>query len=246
MGANFMPDEPKPLEVLSAARAETLTAKDGSRLTLDLVPPITQVELKELESGLGRPIPADVRDLLLECRGFRFAPVGEIDFSGQGMSVETFFATLPILADGSGNFWVLDLETGGRGGGPVLFWCHDPAVMVIQSPTLSAFLRQVVEVGRAEHNDKLGWVRKERSRQIWANDPYLVPRHEVRDSNDPVIAAFARSLSDSYSIADLRKAEIGSGLSWGKSDSAMKRYGSELLFAVERQKSLFNKIFRRP
>jgi hypothetical protein len=46
------------------------------------------------------------------------------------MSVEAFFRSVPILADGYGNFWILDAHT--EDWGPVYFWCHDPAVAVIQ------------------------------------------------------------------------------------------------------------------
>ena len=240
-----MPDETLPLEILKGARAETLTAKDGSHLTLDLMPPLTQSEVKQLESVLERPIPADVRDLLLACRGFAFRPIGTIDFTGREMSVETFFATMPVLADGSGNFWVVDIESGGSRSGPVLFWCHDPAVMVIQAPTLSAFLRQIIEIGQAGHNDLLTWVQRERSQRIWADDSYLMPSKAARDSSDPLLSAFARTLPDSFYIADLRKAEIGSGLSWGKSVSGVRRYGSKLLFAIEKKRSLFDRVFGR-
>jgi len=46
------------------------------------------------------------------------------------------------------------------------------------------------------------------------------------------------------------KTEYGSGFSWGKSDSDPRRYGDELIFAVERKKGplrrgLFQRLFRR-
>jgi cell wall assembly regulator SMI1 len=217
---------------------------DGTAVEIHLQPPLAQKELAQLEAETGRKLPPDLRELLLLCRGFEFPPAGTVDFSGRDMSVEIPFASMPVLADGNGNFWVVDIESE-QHMGPVMFWCHDPAVMVIQAPTLSEFLQQIVDIGRAGHTDLLAFIREERSRKIWTADPYLIPAEGARKSADPDLAAFGAELADSFFVADLRKREIGSGFSWGKSDAAIRRFKDKLIFGIEKKKSLLGKLFRR-
>jgi SMI1 / KNR4 family (SUKH-1) len=233
-----------PWEILQSALRETLTDAGRTPLEIRLLPPLSQGELAQLETELGRKLPADLRELLVLCRGFEFSPVGTVDFSGGEMSVAIPFAAIPVLPDGSGNFWVVDIEPEERSGS-VMFWCHDPAVMVIQAPTLSEFVQQALGIGRPGHSDPLTFIKEERSRQIWADDPYLVRAAEARESADPDLAAFATELSGDFYIADLRKREIGSGFSWGRTDSDVRRFKDKLIFGIEKKTSLFGKLFRR-
>ena len=234
----------QPWEILQSALRETRTDADGTPLEIRLLPPLSQGELTQLETELGRKLPADLRELLVLCRGFEFSPAGTVDFSGAEMSVAIPFAAIPVLPDGSGNFWIVDIESEEHSG-PVMFWCHDPAVMVIQAPTLSEFLQQALGIARPGHSDPLTFIQEERSRQIWADDPYLAPAAEARKSADPDLAAFAKELADDFYIADLRKCEIGSGFSWGKTNSDVRRFKDKLIFGIEKKTSLFGKLFRR-
>jgi hypothetical protein len=243
-GSSIPEPRQAPKDLLQAALAEELTDRYGSRLKIALFPPVTQQDLEQFEADSGNPVPQEIRELLQFCGGFEFPPVGKVDFLGRDMSVETPFASMPILADDCGNFWVVDLESGGNWG-PVMFWCHDPAVVVVGARNLSDFMQQIFEIGRPQHLDNLAFVQKERSHQIWKDDPYLVSAIAARESNDSVLSAFARSLTDAFYIADLRKVASGAGFSWGKSISGLKRNGTELMFAVEKKKSLFRKLFRR-
>jgi len=230
--------ENKPWDVLQSA------LKAG--LPISLLPPLSQDEVAQFETELGRKLPADFREILVLCRGFQFQPFGTIDFSGQDMSLETPFASTPILADGYGNFWVVDLAPE-QHTGAVMFWCHDPAVMVIQAPTLSDFLQQIMDIGKPSHTDLLAFIRKERSHQIWTTDPYLMPAEETH-SADTDLATFIKELAAGrFYIADLRKCEIGSGFSWGKTDSDIRRFKDKLIFGVEKKekKSIFGKLFGR-
>src|SRR6185503_731874 len=127
--------------------------------------------------------------------------MGTVDFLGRGMSVETFFKSVPILADGLGNFFVLDAQSRQDSGGPVLFWCHDPPVAVVQAPTLAGFIEQVLSGDENALTD----TREQATMRIWSGDPYLVPVEQARESDDVVVAAFAKGLPDGYGVADLRK-----------------------------------------
>ena len=225
-----------PRQVIESAISE--------RLAIDLLPAASPREVDELERDLGRHVPPDVRDLLSLTTGFEFAPVGSVDFLGRDMSVETYFRSVPILADHFGNFWVVDAEPESGEWGPVLFWCHDPAVLVVQAATLGEFLDQVFHLGRPGNRDALEAVREERSAEIAADDPYLVSAEQARRSSEPLVAEFAADLPDSACVADLRGAEVGAGLSWGGRYSDLSRHAGELLFSVRRQSRL-ERLFRR-
>src|SRR3954470_14261124 len=112
----------KPWEILQSALKETLTDADGTPLEIRLLPPLSTDELAQLETEMGRTLPADLRELLVLCRGFEFSPVGVVDLSGGEMSVAIPFAAIPVLPDGSGNFWVVDIEPKEEHSGPVMFW----------------------------------------------------------------------------------------------------------------------------
>jgi hypothetical protein len=226
----------KPRQVIESAL--------GEQLAIDLLPAARPREVDELERELGRRVPPDVRDLLSLTTGFEFAPVGSVDFLGRDMSVETFFRSVPILADHYGNFWVVDAEPVSGEWGPVLFWCHDPAVLVVQAATLGDFLEQIFDLGRPVNRDALNAVREEHSAEIARDDPHLISAEQARRSSEPIVAAFAADLPDSAYVADLRGADVGMGLSWGGRYSDLTRHGGELLFGVRRT-SRMGRLFRR-
>lgn len=147
-----------------------LTDSNGNVYRIDLLEPATKVQLEQLHRKVGpRPLPSEFLDVLELTSGFKFVPMGELDFLGRNMSVETFFRSLPILQDGVGNFWVIDMEAGSDVLGPIIFWCHDPPVAVIQAPTLTVFLEQVFGLRRRTHKNMLEFT-KDRCHQIWRHD----------------------------------------------------------------------------
>ena len=220
-------------QTIETATKEVLTDSSGNVCRIGLLEPATKVQLEELYRKFGpRSLPSEFLDLLELTSGFEFVPVGRMDFLGRDMSVETFFRSLPILGDGLGNFWVIDMEAGSNVLGPVIFWCHDPPVAVIQAPTLAAFLEQVFDLGRRPHENMLKFT-NDRCHQIWRDD-YLMPVELARKSQDEELATFASSLPKSFYLADLRHADTGAGFSWGKSNSDVRRAGPALIFGVER------------
>jgi hypothetical protein len=221
---------------------ETLEAARRDQ-QIELLPPVTTGQLTEFQRLVETPqMPPEIVELLRFASGFESNAFGTVDFLGRNMSVETFFRSAPILADGCGNFWIVDLASDEGAWGPVLFWSHDPAVAVIQASNLADFLQQILDVGRAGRPDALTFVRKVSSRRIWSDDPYLVPVSEARAQGDRIVAAFATTLPNSFSVADLRQVEIGSGFSWGRGDADVRRDGARLLFGVERKKSFIQRL----
>jgi hypothetical protein len=176
--------------------------------------------------------------------GFDFAPVGTVDFLGRGMSVETFFRSIPILADGYGNFWILDAEAGDPFAGPVLFWCHDPPVVVVHAATLAQFFRELFTLD-VKGRSQVFVTAQEMAGRIWSAGTNLIPVTEATRLNDRDMAEFARGLPPSSLIADLRGNEPGTGFSWGKSVTDPKRHGSAALFAIEPKKPIWSRLFHR-
>jgi hypothetical protein len=77
------------------------------------------------------------------------SPAAKVDVTGRGMDYEhrdVFPLGLPIAADGAGNFWVLDLTAREMAAAAVFFACHDPPIVLYQSPGLGHFLREVVKM----------------------------------------------------------------------------------------------------
>ena len=224
-------------QTIEAATKEVLIDGSGNVCRIGLLEPATKTQLEELHRQFGsRSLPPELLDLLELTAGFDFEPVGKMDFLGSDMLVETFFKSLPVLGDGLGNFWLIDMEAGTDVLGPVIFWCHDPPVALIQAPTLAAFLEQVFDLGRRPQKNMLEFT-KDRCHEIWRDD-HLMPVRLARRSEDEELATFARSLPDAFYLADLRHADIGAGFSWGRSSSDLRRAGPALIFAVERPRLL--------
>ena len=68
---------------------------------------------------------------------------------------------------------------------------------------------------------------------VWQSDPGLIT-HAAALTGDPVLAAFAETLDESFKISDLRDAPIGMGFAWGRHgpDSHVLRHGLDPIFAV--------------
>ena len=221
------------LDVLEAATKERLSDRAGNPATVRLLAAASEDQLEALHRTARAGIPPELRQLLRVTSGFEFPAIGRVDFLGREMAVETWFSAVPILGDDCGNFWILDLERSDQLGA-VIYWCHDPPVAVMQAPTLAAFFQQIFASSRPPHDDALTFVKRTCTARIWAKDPFLVPAAQARESHDEELSRFAQSIPSSYYLADLRSGETGSGFSWGKSASDLKRAGPALIFGVER------------
>jgi len=190
--------------------------ENASRLVA-LLPGLSEQELAQFRKQLGGSIPADIEELLLYSAGFDYKPIGTARFTGtEGFEfVEVFPRSVPLLPDGFGNFWVVDISPESGEWGCVFYACHDPAVIVVQAQELGTFLSQVLDPSPSNPRNTLNYVRKEAVTRIWKDDPWLVSVHDARSIEDPVVSSFARQLPDNFGLADLRPREVGSGFSWG-------------------------------
>jgi hypothetical protein len=204
-----------------------------------VLPGLSKQELAQFQIQLGASIPPDIEDLLLYTAGFEFSPgfrhnpVGIVDFAGCGFGFEEMFpCSVPLLADGIGNFWVVDVDPSSGSWGAIFFACHDPAVVVMQAPELATFLLQVLEPDEGAPKATLDQIRNEAASRIWKDDPWLISLPEARGSPDSVVSNFAKQLPEDFRVADLRGRVVGSGFSWGVrgSNAIVQRAGGELVF----------------
>jgi cell wall assembly regulator SMI1 len=230
-------------EAIENGLQESFKDAKGNAYQLRLRPGFSQTQVEELEERLAVPLPKEARDLLAFTAGFNFEPFGEVNFSAKEMFglEEILPLGLTIATDGAGNDWVIDIKKDTGEWGPVVFMSHDPPVAVIQAPHLAGSIEQVFDLGRPERKSQLDSVSKTAAHRIWSDDPYLLDLGPSRASSDSALAEFSKQLPQTFRVADLRALQIGSGFAWGRGgpNSAIKRYGSELLFGVETKKSFF-------
>jgi hypothetical protein len=225
-------------ELVQSADGMSMEDEDGDVERLRLSPGLTPSELAELEKTLPCSLPQEVRDLLSFSRGFENGPVESVCFSGLpgGFGLEEVFPSpLPIAHDGFGNYWIVDLNSGSTSWSPILYACHDPPVIVYQTSSLEHFIREILRFANPPHASELDEVHEQAADRIWRHNPGAIPAHELRDASDSTLRAFARSLSDSFFVIDMRSARPGDGFSWGRFGPRTRvvRHGTDLLFGYE-------------
>jgi len=243
-----------PKEAIERALMERFTDEGGEPLSVHLSPGLSTEEITAFEPRFPRPLAVDIRDLLAFTSGFEFGPLGtHLDFCGDhpwgNEQGKTSPLGVPLVGDGYGNFWVVDVRGDTGEWGPVVFCCHDPPVVMIQATSLAGFIDQIFDLGRPDRESALDSLREKSVDRIWGEDPYLVTLDAARASPDPVVATFARELPEDFRVVDLRVVEVGSGFCWGASgpDTVVKRCRWELLFGVEHRakKGLLSRLFAR-
>jgi hypothetical protein len=84
---------------------------------------------------------------------------------------------------------------------------------------------------------------------VWRKNPGVITHASALASSDPDIQIFAAGLEASFDLIDLRDAQIGMGLSWGRygPKTEVKRFGSKPIFAYSRPEKtgLFSRLFGR-
>jgi cell wall assembly regulator SMI1 len=134
-----------PINEIARAQTAELVDEDGDAIELDLERGLSDAGVDAFEEELGVALPGELRDLLAYATGFS-GVLDSVDFTGRGYDVELaeiFPSGLPIAGDGFGNFWVADLTPQPRDVVAVFFACHDPAVILLQSPSIGHFLHEV-------------------------------------------------------------------------------------------------------
>jgi cell wall assembly regulator SMI1 len=222
------------VEEIRRAQAAELWDKKGRRVALDVEAGLEAGEIDAVAAEAGVPLPRELRAVLAHTAGI-FGGFDAIDFTGRSFDFgdeEIFPASLPIAHDGSGNHWVLDLAPEEEDVAPVFYACHDPPVVVYQSPDLARFLHEVFRSYEPPHHSLVERVHEDDVFRIWREDPDLIDRAAALAADDE-LRAFAEELDERFSFVDLREPEVGMGFAWGRFGprTALRRHGRSRLFA---------------
>ena len=236
---------------LRSLRGRRLRDEDGREHVIELLPPAGEAELARLAASLPGPLPDDVREALLVSTGLANGPLESfslLDLEGFGLE-EAFPSAYSIAHDGSGNFWVLDLLPGTVAWGPVFYACHDPPVIAWQAESVERFLLDVVAMWEPGARSPVSLVHNEIVHRVWREHAGLRPITEVTASGDPVLSEFGGTLPDSALVADLRRASVGDGFSWGRFGprTEIRRAGHAHVWALippERKPGLWQRLFK--
>jgi hypothetical protein len=237
------------VDIIRNSSGMRMVDEDGNEEKLLLLPPATTAELATLEAEIPCAIPSHIRDLLAVTRGFDNGPLESVDFAGipSGFGVDEIFPhALPFAHDGYGNYWVADLHPDSLDWAPIYFACHDPPVIVFQSPSLEHFVSEFLRFANPPHESELDSVHEIATMKIWRENPLAIPAAAARKSSDSSLATFASTLDDSYLVVDLRRARVGDGFSWGRfgSRTNIVRNGRDPIFAYE-AKSRWQRLLGR-
>jgi len=239
-----------PFEVIRRAQATRLVGEDGDEVELELAPALAPADIERLEDEVGVPLSRELRALLGCTAGIDGGPLQTIDFTGRSLSLgapETFPSGHPIAGDGFGNFWVLDLTPDGAETAPVFFVCHDPPVILYQSPDIGEFLHEAFRMLVPPHASAVDDVHEDRLFNVWADNPGTLD-HSAALAGDARLCAFAAELDDRFTFVDLRSSPVGMGFSWGRYGprTDVRRHGHERLFAYaapEKRPGLLRRVF---
>jgi hypothetical protein len=242
-----------PIEAVQDGVAGELENEDGEKVRVLAKPGLPEAEIVAFEKELPGRLPAEIRELLEFTSGLEpgVGPVELVDFRGRTGGFEytgAFPCSVPVASDGMGNFWVVDVDPDTGAWGTVFYACHDPPVIVVQAESLSVFLQEMFKAGQRNRESHLLQIYGNADMRIWREDPFLMRTDDPTIMNDQGLQAFASALGSSYRIADLRRRQIGSGFSWGRDgpDTDVRRWGKELVFAVEHRERIgfLKRLFR--
>lgn len=237
-----------PAFVLRAAAGESFHDYDGRSMLLTLRPGLEPTAIDRFAARLGAPLPPEIRELLEYSQGFDFPPVDRLDFCGRGAFgyPHIFPCGLTLAGDGFGNTWIVDIDPATGEWGPVFFVSHDPPVVVLQSPDVGSFLKELFELGRPRRVSALERVRGNATAAVWRYRDGAIPRADAVRSDDPELKAFAASLGQESEVFDLRVFKEGLGFAIDSAEKTVRRHGALRIFAIEgkpRQKSFWLRFF---
>jgi hypothetical protein len=206
--------------------------------SLKVKPGLSDASLRLFEENVGRRLPVEILELLRFCGGAVTGWGDTVDFTD--LDVPSRNATpggVCLMTDELGNSWVVDILSSGAWD-HVLYWSHDPPVMVKHFATLNEFIQLAGRVKKAEQ-----LVDEEAVASSYNN-----PGKDVRTacSADASLRAFSELVPDEYRLFDLRQGSPEHGFRWDPDFQAITRFGDELVFALpprEKSKGLFAFLF---
>ena len=227
------------IEIIQEAIKTPLMNNSGDTISVSLLPALTSTQINDLEAKHKLRIPEELRVLLGFCSGIE-GLLEYIDFTGSKSdpvdAIGVFVKVVPIAGDVLGNIWFLDVGDERLENAPVFFLCHDPPVVIYQSPNVASFLEEVVRIYLPPHKSLVLQCSEDAIFRVWEKNPGVIERNVAVSSGDQSLKAFAGMLTNDFQIVDLRRAEPGMGFSWGRygSQTEVRRYGQERIFAYSK------------
>jgi cell wall assembly regulator SMI1 len=205
-----------PLEALRELQGRKLvTVEDGEPCEAELTPAMSRAQIDQFEERLGAPLPAEIRELLSVASGV------EVDFDqlawhgdlpGQD-APGAFPCWIPVLEDGAGNSWNVDIDPKTGAWGRVYFVCHDPPVVVLQAASLAEFIIQFADDScQPEREGSLYLVAERLVHKVWDTGGAPAEATQLRVSSDDVLRRAGSSVEEGL-VCDLRQARMGDGFS---------------------------------
>jgi len=218
---------------------------------MTFLPGVSPATLDALEVQVGAKLPADYRELALACSGIEGGAF-EIDFTTKDMEVEASELSphaIPFVADGVGNFWIVDVRKGVDEPSHIFYLCHDAPVFLFQCIGMEAFLQSLAKYEKTEAGP-IEEVMNDTPFNVWDKDPEGISQQEALASSDVKLREFAAGLGEDFRIIDLRQAKRGMGIAWGRyqAGKTMFRAGDERIFAYQtivKKPGLLGRLFGR-
>jgi hypothetical protein len=237
---------------LKSIAGRRLVDTDGDATHIELLPPATAQQIRELEAKLPGPLPDEIRAALAVTAGFANGPLESfalLDLEGFGLD-DAFPHPYSIAHDGVGNYWILDVLPGATDWGPVFFACHDPAVIAYQSVSIEQFVKDVVAMAPDDTRSPINHVHDTVVHTLWRDHSAIIAQPTAAASPDPMLREFAECLTPDAVIADLRDPRPGSGFAWGMYGprTDIQRFGTHRLWALTRppaKSGFFARLFGR-
>ncbi|MDR2921108.1 MAG: SMI1/KNR4 family protein [Tannerella sp.] len=236
-----------PLEKLKSIVEKEYESEDGDLYEVELLDGMSDEEIADFKQQLpNQYMPSEIEELLKYTRGFEFDGLEEVRFDTFGYFgfEELLPYSIELAGDGFGNFWVLDIDSGGQWNS-VYYVCHAPAVVVKHSENLAEFIEHVDEFGEKGSASNLDQIHEETVMNIW-QDKNEMPEDEEKDYD---LSAIHHELPEMFMIADLTNKPIKTGFAWGKSGPKAKiiRLSDQPIWIVEKKEKqgVLSRLFGR-
>jgi hypothetical protein len=204
-----------------------------------LLSPLSNDEIKGLEISIGK-LPQEFKKLLKLTRGIELGDARSIRFDiPVGGNDNLFLDALLLGTDDYGDYAVLDFSNNKNGIGKVIYYCHDPARVMISAKNLDEFFRAVLPDSHRSNDRFL--LSKDGEKKLFDLDVKTGNLEgEASFLNQRSFLNWKASLPPSAKIYFLDNAEMGDGFNWAQfgSNSSLERFKNKLIFSVylERKK----------
>lgn len=229
-----------PLQALRELQSRSLvTVEEGEPCDAELLPGMSQGEIDRFEERVGAPLPAEIRELL-EAAGGVEVDSDLLAWNGgvAGQYIPGAFpCSIPVLEDGCGNSWDVDIDAQTGKWGAVYFLCHDPAVVVLQAESLADFIVQFADDScQPEREGSLYHISERLVNKVWDTGGGTLGASQLRMSADPVLRRAASGVDGEGLVCDMRRAGMGEGFAWGRYGprTRVMRPGPEPVWVIDR------------